>query len=97
MQFVSRVKELGWTVSRSADCHIEITKQIKIRDFDDLTKADGEYGELVDMIPLTGGSVWGTECGSVGGYIAFETGRFSINKTGFGGKRFTQAVERLLK
>ncbi len=49
---------------------------------------------LLALAPLRGGSVWGTDGGSVGGYSAVKHGQYVLNKAGQGA-RFVAALAKL--
>jgi hypothetical protein len=51
--------------------------------------------DILDMAPLKGGSVWGTDGGSIGGHVGMKNGQYVLNKSGTG-KRFTAAVQKLI-
>lgn len=57
---------------------------------------DARYQDVLALVPLKGGSVWGTDGASVGGYAALQNGRFVMNKSG-SGKRFLAALEKVLE
>jgi hypothetical protein len=50
---------------------------------------------VLSISGLKGGSVWGTDGGSVGGAVALQTGRFQLNKSGNNGKRFMVELSKI--
>jgi len=87
---------LGWKIVRVHDTIITIQKEFPPESFEEFTTADMEYGGLLDMIPFKGGSIWGTDGGGIGALSAVKSGRFVMNKSGNGGKRFAQALNRIV-
>ena len=61
------------------------------------TRLDMMAGSVLALAPLKGGSVWGTDGGSVGGYSALTHGKFVMNKSGENGKNFTNALIAMKK
>jgi hypothetical protein len=51
---------------------------------------------VLDLAPLKGGSVWGTDGGSIGGAVALQNGQFVMNKSGSGGVRFMRELRKQL-
>lgn len=84
----------GFTISFS-DHVFTITKNINPDD--SAAFADCETGayEVLSAVPLRGGSVWGTDGASVGGYVAMKSGFFQMNKSGEG-KRFMAELQKAL-
>jgi hypothetical protein len=41
-----------------------------------------DYHHILTTLPHRGGSMWGTDGGSVGGYVALTNGHFEMNLSG---------------
>ena len=91
--FVSACKSAGfaWSVR---DSIVTIEALFTPEDREAFVRLDGTYGSVLALAPLKGGSVWGTDGGSVGGMVACRTGRFTMNKSG-NGKRFLAALAKV--
>jgi hypothetical protein len=75
---------------------VTITKRFTPGDIDAFVECDCIGPLLLNCVPLKGGSVWGTDGGSVGGVSAVARGRYTLNKSGYTGKRFTNALVKLI-
>lgn len=53
--------------------------------------AENDANALIALVPARGGSVWGTDGASVGGYAGLREGRMVLNVSG-AAKRFTAAL-----
>lgn len=82
LAFKTLCLKYGWSFNASRDNVLEITKQIVPGCKQSFCNADMEYSSILDLAPLKGGSVWGTDGGGVGGMVAMRTGQFSIKKSG---------------
>lgn len=94
--FIEAVNKYGWQVERVDDSIVTIVKQFTPNDRDALVKCDTEYFSILCKAPLKGGSIWGTDCGGVGAIAALRSGVFRMNKSGNTGKRFLNALKKLL-
>jgi hypothetical protein len=56
---------------------------------------DSEAYGILARIPSRGGSVWGTDGGSVGGHVGMTGGYYQLNKSGVGA-RVAAAVAKIL-
>lgn len=91
LAFDAMCKAHGFLYSLS-DTRVRIEKAFTPGDMDAFTACDMFAGDVLALVPLKGGSVWGTDGGSVGGYSALKSGQFVMNKSGEGGKRFINAL-----
>ena len=94
-KFADAVKAAGWTVRVHGQI-ITITKNFTPGDKEAFVKLDGEAFDLLSLVPLTGGSVCGTDGGSVGGHFAVQGGQYKLNKSFNGGARFKSELEDLM-
>lgn len=91
--FIKRTNELGWRVICSKNTPvIRIEKDIEPDNMDEYTKADMEAAYLLSLVPLRGGSVWGTESHTVGALSAIKYGLYFLNKSGTNGKRLLKKI-----
>lgn len=96
-KFVRTAREFNfrYEVRRSV---VTVWRPITIGCGEDFARAETEASILLyDICPHKGGSVWGTDGGSIGGAVAMQTGNFKMNKSGTGGVAFAKAVEKLSK
>lgn len=91
--FAARCLALGWTWSVRGNV-VEISTTFAPGDSAAYSKADGEASGLLSLAPLKGGSVWGTDGGSVGGYVGLKNGYYRLNKSGTGA-RFLAALAKI--
>jgi hypothetical protein len=88
--FRKEAESLGWRVSAHGRI-VTITQHFAPGDMDAFCRMDSEYGQLFAMVPARGGSMWGTDGGSVGGYAAIRSGKMVMNISGVS-KRFVEAL-----
>lgn len=91
-RFVEECRSAGWSWS-AKDRIVTIRKSFPEGNSDEFVKCDNEAHHILRGVPLRGGSVWGTDGGSVGGYSAMVNGCYVLNKSG-SGKAFLAALER---
>lgn len=70
---------------------VRVKKKIAIGDREAFISCDMDAPGLLSLVPGKGGSVWGTDGGSIGGMVALKTGDFVLNKSGVG-SRFVAAL-----
>lgn len=95
LNFINKAKESGFTVVVKSDSCVAITKDFTPGDSDAFVECDMFYDSVLSCAPLKGGSVFGTDGGSVGGYVGLKNGRFVMNKTG-SGVNFIKALRKLI-
>lgn len=95
--FRSKVSELGFTftISESGEI-VRIHKSFEKGNMDEFVKCDMNAPWLLSMIPTSGGSMWGTDGGSVGGYSAVLHGNFTMNVSGVK-KRFVTELKKQIQ
>jgi hypothetical protein len=93
IKFTAACKQHGFTWSIRGSVLV-IKKAIPINDEEAFVYCDMVYWDILALAPLRGGSIWGTDGGSVGGYAALKSGNFVMNKSGEG-KRFLTALAKL--
>lgn len=72
---------------------VRIKKSFIPGDSESFVNCDMFAGSVLSLAPLRGGSVWGTDGGSVGGMVALKNGEFCMNKSGEG-SRFLKALAK---
>jgi hypothetical protein len=92
--FLETCARLGWTPTVRGSV-ISIAKAFNPGDTQAFVDCDAMAYDILDMAPLKGGSIWGTDGGSVGGYVAVKNGQYVLNKSG-NGKRFISALQKIL-
>lgn len=93
--FLNTCKRLGWIPILKSPSVVCIAKSFTPGDSQAFVDCDAQAYDILDIAPLKGGSVWGTDGGSVGGYVAVINGQYVLNKSGTG-KRFTSALQKIL-
>lgn len=78
---LSLARELGMTVSCRGTT-LTVSAKFPVGDKAEFAKLDMMAGSVLGYMPAKGGSVWGTDGGSMGGAIALQTGRFAMNQSG---------------
>ena len=92
--FVNKCKALGWSYTTRGSI-VTIQKNFPIGDKNAYSDCDMESYSLLSMVPLKGGSIWGTDGGSIGGMVGLNGGYYRLNKSGNGSKRFLKALSSL--
>ena len=90
-QFLAAAKVAGFSVSIAVGI-VRITKTFTAGDKSAFVECDVIGPQILSLVPLKGGSIWGTDGGSVGGALAVSSGRYTLNKSG-SGKAFVKALE----
>lgn len=93
-QFAEACRADGWSFMVKGESVVTIEKHFAPHDASAYTDCDIMAGGILSLAPLKGGSVWGTDGGSVGGYAGLSGGYYRLNKSG-SGKRFLAALEKL--
>jgi hypothetical protein len=93
-EFVDACRNAGWKIEVNFQI-VRIVKRFAPGDNNAYIDADGEAFHLLAMAPLRGGSVWGTDGGSVGGHVGLTNGYYELKKSG-SGSRFLKAVAKIL-
>jgi hypothetical protein len=94
-EFVKACKANGFSWEARSDSVITIRAAFLPGSKDDFVRCDMFAGSVLSHAPLKGGSVWGTDGGSVGGFSALQSGQFVMNKSGESGKRFMAALRKI--
>jgi len=92
--FIAACKANGFTFDASRDSVIRIERRIAIGDKAAFCDCDMSASDILSLVPMKGGSVWGTDGGSIGGHAALMSGRFVMNKSGESAKRFMTALRK---
>lgn len=94
-EFVAECGKNGWRIQSCSDSVITIVKTFAKGDSVAYAFCDSEAYSLLDLVPFRGGSVWGTDGGSLGGAVGLAGGFYKLNKSGSGGKAFAKTVVKL--
>ena len=81
--FESECKRLGW-LSSVRGTVVTIYKSFTPGDKLAYSDCDSEAYGILGLAPLKGGSVWGTDGGSIGGATGLDGGYYRLNKSGSG-------------
>lgn len=92
--FASKCNHHGWKWTIKGDTCVEVSTTFAPGDNDAYTMADSIGYELLALAPLKGGSIWGTDGGSVGGFVGLKGGYYRLNKSGSGAKRFLAELKK---
>jgi hypothetical protein len=91
--FLAACEEFGFQWSMYSMSVVAISKFFTPGDKEAFTHCDMFAGSVLELAPLRGGSVFGTDGGSVGGYVALKNGQFQMRKSGEG-KRFMAELQK---
>ena len=94
IQFVHECERYGFSWVVISDSVVRITKHFNPGNNEQFTYCDMFADSVLSNAPMRGGSVWGTDGGSVGGAIALKSGNFVMNKSGTG-VNFLKALRKL--
>ena len=95
LAFISEAQKYNFKIVVKSDSVIMIEKRFLPEDKEAFTECDMFGESVLFLAPLKGGSVWGTDGGSVGGYSALKNGHYMLNESGEG-KRFITALRKEL-
>lgn len=95
-RFLNAVNAKGFKIDRITDSVITIIQNFTPGDSDAFADADMNAYSILSLAPLKGGSIWGTDGGSIGGAIGLEQGYYRLNKSGTGA-RFIAALRKEIK
>ncbi len=90
--FLIACNEAGFTPGVKGAGIVYVTKAFAAGDKQAFCACDSDGPSLLALVPLKGGSVWGTDGGSIGGMSALTHGRYTLNKSGSSGARFVKAL-----
>lgn len=93
-QFLTACRADGFSVS-IRNTAVSISKTFTPNDRDAFVSCDMSYNRLFSLVPASGGSIWGTDGGSIGGHVALTSGRFTMNISGVKA-RFISALAPLV-
>lgn len=93
-EFVEACRRYGFSWEVASLSVVRISKRFTPGDKDAFTHCDMFACDVLSKAPLRGGSIWGTDGGSVGGYSGLTKGHFEMNKSG-AGSRFMNALKKL--
>lgn len=92
-EFVDKCKELGFTFT-VGNTIVSVHKSFTPGDLNAFVECDMNGPFLLMRLKMTQpGSVWGTDGGSVGGQVAVNNGRYTLNKSGIG-KRIINELKK---
>lgn len=94
--FVAAARKAGYTV-RIDGAIVRIIKHFAPNDRAAFVECDSEYYGILSMVPARGGSMWGTDGGSVGGYSAIVNGCFEMKMSGVGARVAAAIAAELAK
>lgn len=92
--FVKKCKEYGFTYTAGTSI-LSVHKKFTPNDNDGFTDCDMNGPYLLGIVKATQpGSIWGTDGGGVGGYVALQSGNYTLNKSGCS-KRILKQISKL--
>ena len=93
-EFANKCKELGFTFTVGKFI-VSVHKSFPAGDLNAFVECDMTGPFLLMRLKQTEpGSVWGTDGGGVGGQVAVNNGRYTLNKSGIG-KRIINEIKKL--
>lgn len=81
-EFATLCRDGGWKIRIKSDTVVSISKSFAPNDREAFLGCDMDYHHILTTLPHRGGSMWGTDGGSVGGYVALTNGHFEMNLSG---------------
>lgn len=93
--FVDACKEHGFTWEIVSPTILRVSGKCGVNNLDRFQNLDMHAANILRMVPLKGGSMWGTDGGSVGGASALRTGYYTLSRSGQGAKRFLAALAKV--
>jgi hypothetical protein len=81
-EFAALCRDGGWKIRIKTDTVVSISKSFAPNDREAFLDCDMDYHHILTTLPHRGGSMWGTDGGSVGGYVALTNGHFEMNLSG---------------
>lgn len=94
-KFVAECRKYGWTFE-SKPSIVRVSKRFTPGSNEEFTQCESEANYLLSLVPLKGGSIWGTDGASIGGYSGLIRGEFVLAKSGNNGKRLHAKLQQLL-
>lgn len=91
---VKKAKELGFKLEVLPNV-VRVHRDFKPGDVDAFNYCDSAAYDVLSLCPLRGGSIWGTDGGSIGGAVALRSGSYTLNKSG-DGSNFLKALKKEL-
>lgn len=92
LAFINHCKNYGITIERTSPV-LTLTKRFTPSN-EGFTQAETDVSIIYEA-PGSGGSVWGTDGGSIGGMVAMQSGLFKLNKSGVK-KRWLVQLQKLM-
>jgi hypothetical protein len=89
--FINACLDNGFSWEIASPSILRIKKHFTPNDKNAYCECDMMGESVLSYAPLKGGSIWGTDGGSVGGHIGLTNGYYELNKSGEG-KRFMLAL-----
>jgi len=94
-KFIEECKKYGFTWEICGNSVLRIRKKFVNNDKEAFTFCDMFGPSCLDLAPLKGGSIWGTDGGSIGGYSGLKNGEYVLNKSG-SGSRFMKELSKAI-
>lgn len=91
--FKSKVTELGFNFTIIGDQIVSVSKSFPKGDTNAFVQCDMNGPYLISLVPSSGGSVWGTDGGTVGGHSAVLHGNYCLKVSGVS-KRFIKELQK---
>jgi hypothetical protein len=92
--FVEKAAKYGFHWSVSLSGVVTVKKSFAPGDKDAYVGCDMMGPSVLDYAPGSGGSIWGTDGGSIGGMSGLNGGYYKLNKSGVN-KNFCKALTKL--
>jgi hypothetical protein len=93
INFIEAATAAGYIVTTSKTI-VTITRTFTPGDHNAYTRCDMSGSSILGLVPAKGGSEWGTDGASIGGYAGLRRGEYQLNISGVS-IRFTDALKKL--
>jgi len=90
--FLAAARAEGFAVTVKTPTVVCVSRLFRAGDKDVFTDCDMAAPGVLGILGARGGSMWGTDGGSMGGAVALQTGEFRLNVSGVP-KRVTEALK----
>jgi hypothetical protein len=93
--FMDEVCQNGLSVVIKGECIVCVSCKFNAGDHNEYSRSYQSVLNALEFVPARGGSIWGSDSSTIGGYVALKEGKMVMNKSG-ANKRFIKALREVL-